>query len=256
MRALGEYIQTQKLYNKAHLITNARSNFSSYPTTCANKVNTSGTFIGKVNGLFQHPSYCRSLPKKVTNVNIEYNSIGSFPSSQDIVNKYSIREENKANKKTTSRLHGGRIVLERIGDEDLPKTGVSLPMEFPFNFSKQAPMITNNKLGPIVSSTHIQSCQKTELERLANFENGTSIRRLVFDLFEKRSGEVYAIDTSFPSYSLICSGKGMPPKTHTKQTKYFKAPLRPFYELQAPADNTLIFESRFELGNLRRAIQV
>ena len=30
----------------------------------------------------------------------------------------------------------------------------------------------------------------------------------------------------------------------------------PFYVLQSPEDNTLLFESRFECGNLRRAIQV
>jgi hypothetical protein len=30
----------------------------------------------------------------------------------------------------------------------------------------------------------------------------------------------------------------------------------PFYVLQNPEDNTLLFESRFESGNLRRAIQV
>ena len=30
----------------------------------------------------------------------------------------------------------------------------------------------------------------------------------------------------------------------------------PFYVPQSPDDNTLLFESRFECGNLRRAIQV
>lgn len=32
--------------------------------------------------------------------------------------------------------------------------------------------------------------------------------------------------------------------------------INPFYILQSPEDKTLLFESRFESGNLRRAIQV
>jgi len=36
----------------------------------------------------------------------------------------------------------------------------------------------------------------------------------------------------------------------------FYSKLNPYYVKQAPADTTLIFESRFECGNLRRAVQV
>ena len=32
--------------------------------------------------------------------------------------------------------------------------------------------------------------------------------------------------------------------------------LKPYYKLESASDNTLIFESRFESGNLRRAVQV
>lgn len=32
--------------------------------------------------------------------------------------------------------------------------------------------------------------------------------------------------------------------------------LPPYYKLKGPADNTLVFESRFESGNLRRAVKI
>lgn len=36
----------------------------------------------------------------------------------------------------------------------------------------------------------------------------------------------------------------------------FYQKLKPYYFKQEPSDKTLIFESRFESGNLRRAVQV
>ena len=36
----------------------------------------------------------------------------------------------------------------------------------------------------------------------------------------------------------------------------YYAKLKPYYKLSNPQDNTLQFESRFESGNLRRAVQV
>ena len=114
---------------------------------------------------------------------------------------------------------------------------------------------------PAISSEQIQELHKKETERFVNAEYGNSIRRLVFDIFENNSNiwnskHNFAIDTSFDSYSQICCGKGMPSKCCGKKTKYFKPPLKPFYHMQSNSDNTLIFESRFEFGNLRRVIQV
>ena len=36
----------------------------------------------------------------------------------------------------------------------------------------------------------------------------------------------------------------------------FYSRLKPYYQKQGDLDNTLVFESRFESGNLRRAVQV
>ena len=36
----------------------------------------------------------------------------------------------------------------------------------------------------------------------------------------------------------------------------FYTKLKPYYVKQSKTDNTLVFESRFESGNLRRAVQV
>ena len=45
-------------------------------------------------------------------------------------------------------------------------------------------------------------------------------------------------------------------KAGTQPTAPVDGEVAPFYILQNSEDNTLLFESRFECGNLRRAIQV
>jgi hypothetical protein len=47
-----------------------------------------------------------------------------------------------------------------------------------------------------------------------------------------------------------------PPMTTEEQIKALQKPLVPYYDLQSEHDTTLVFESRMESGNLRRAIQV
>lgn len=37
--------------------------------------------------------------------------------------------------------------------------------------------------------------------------------------------------------------------------RYYET-LNPYYKLKGPNDNTLVFESRFESGNLRRAVKI
>lgn len=51
------------------------------------------------------------------------------------------------------------------------------------------------------------------------------------------------------NYSTSLNNRGM------KVNKYYQK-LKPYYKKQDEADSTLIFESRFESGNLRRAVQV
>eukprot|EP00826_Nyctotherus_ovalis_P061665 TRINITY_DN8798_c0_g1_i12.p2 TRINITY_DN8798_c0_g1~~TRINITY_DN8798_c0_g1_i12.p2 ORF type:complete len:259 (-),score=49.20 TRINITY_DN8798_c0_g1_i12:1492-2268(-) len=258
MKQFGEHVQGQRQHCVSNLPLRVKpksSNPVSYPATCVSRENPVDTFSSQVSHL-QHPTHCRSLPKRLNSTHIakhketnSYTPLFSLLNSQD--EGEGRTEESKESRKTSSRFSG-----KAAWDcEELPKTGIPVPMEMPFDFPRQSD-IGNNELGPAVSSTYIQQCQRDELNRLVNFEYGTAIRRLVFDLFERRSAESYAFDTSFASYGLVCAGKGAPSKSFTRPTKYFRAPLKPFYRLQATADSTLVFESRFELGNLRRAVQV
>jgi hypothetical protein len=89
--------------------------------------------------------------------------------------------------------------------------------------------------------------------------------RLVFELFEPSiyrarcksdpSGECFSIDSSWDSYPGLCAGRGGPTRRHYGLGNYF-AQLPSYYVPQGPWDNTLVFESRFESANLRRAIQM
>ena len=61
---------------------------------------------------------------------------------------------------------------------------------------------------------------------------------------------VYDCRDPSPYNNLYSSAAGSPPAQKADGT------LHPFYVKQSDDDYTLIFESRFESGNLRRAIQV
>jgi len=49
-------------------------------------------------------------------------------------------------------------------------------------------------------------------------------------------------------------GKGADKKGPRLNRYYEKLP--PFYKLKGPSDQTLVFESRFESGNLRRVVKI
>jgi hypothetical protein len=46
------------------------------------------------------------------------------------------------------------------------------------------------------------------------------------------------------------------PFNNAQKVQPVEGEVAPFYNLTSPEDSTLLFESRFECGNLRRAIQV
>jgi len=153
----------------------------------------------------------------------------------------------------------------------LPYTGTLLPMEYIVSKSSYDFHFQEEKLGPVVNVPKLQENQRRESARLTLLEYGTNTRsKLVFDVFENSSyqsgygyekflnynNECYRIDSTFTSYSQICAGKGAPLKSYTGKTNCYESSLKPFYRLSSYTDTTLIFESRFESGNLRRAIQV
>lgn len=257
MKQFGEHVQGHRQHCVSNLSLRAKpksSNPSSYPATCVSGGNPVDTFSSQVSDL-QHSTHCRSLPKRLSSTHIaKHKETNSYAPLLSLLNSQDERE-GRTEERKGSRRTSSRFSEKAAWEDELPRTGIPIPMETPFDFPRQSD-IGFNELGPAVSSAYIQQCQRDELSRLVGFEHGSAIRRLVFDLFERRSAESYALDTSFASYSLVCAGKGTPSKSFARPAKYFRAPLKPFYRLQAPADSTLVFESRFELGNLRRAVQV
>lgn len=61
---------------------------------------------------------------------------------------------------------------------------------------------------------------------------------------------------SHPSLTERDNGDGHKNNAAFGLTTKFYEKLNPYYKLQSSIDETLIFESRFESGNLRRAIQL
>jgi len=133
------------------------------------------------------------------------------------------------------------------------KLGISIPFQHLVHFISQ-----KNDLfpkGPIANSFFLPLAYESEINKCT---------RIVYDSFEKspynskfeHCKEVESfVDESFNSYPLIASGKGVPKKSSINKLK-IRRKLEPYYIPINFSDNTLIFESRFECGNLRRAVQM
>jgi hypothetical protein len=154
--------------------------------------------------------------------------------------------------------------------ETLPRTGLFLQMERNAPYYIQPFSYPNETIGTPASHAKIQELQKSESERLLSGAYGTGLRRLVYDAFEpspaypnwntneelwSNNPECFQVEPSTSSYNQVCCGKGAPYKFFTGKARYPET-LLPFYKLQGLSDYTLLFESRFESGNLRRAVQV
>ena len=108
------------------------------------------------------------------------------------------------------------------------------------------------------------------IEELMLMELPKVPRRIVYDMYQISpytnnvldyksfytfNSDTINIDPSLESYSLICIGRGSPTRYFPNKVIY-QDNLIPYYIPSTAEDDTLIFESRFESGNLRRAIQV
>jgi len=109
--------------------------------------------------------------------------------------------------------------------DGLPKTGTGLPM-----LSKNPEFITDVEPYEPISDPQeniLEESLKKETERIAGQEN--LLNRVVYDCID--------------------------PSPYLEESE-FSEDLPPFYPVKEPEDTTLVFESRFESGNLRRAVQV
>jgi hypothetical protein len=112
-----------------------------------------------------------------------------------------------------------------------PKTGTGYPMN-PHPAVNRAPNPTKDEPFCAVRENLISEMLVHDAERLANPQN--VLNRVVYDCIE-------------PNPSAARGNASAPPADSC---------LPPYYTKTGPDDTTLVFESRFESGNLRRAIQV
>ncbi len=160
-------------------------------------------------------------------------------------------------------------VLPPVAQEDceeLPRTGLFFPLERTATVLLPVPVDTREEMGKPLGAAELLEVQKRETEKFALPGRG---QRVVYDAYEvspyqKDYGydelgfyntECFPIDGSTAAYSQVCGGKGAPSKFYPGKARYPRL-LRPFYVPQTQTDATLVFESRFESGNLRRAVQM
>ena len=145
-----------------------------------------------------------------------------------------LKFERKINKKTSFSILNERCLIIQIlgkaiidNDSYIPvKTGTScLMMKNPPHHIKDT-----EEFEPLYTPKEsiLEDCLRREAERVAHQEN--LMNRVVYD----------AIDSS----------------PYSSSTEPKEGELSPFYQIQSEDDYTCVFESRFECGNLRRAIQV
>lgn len=146
------------------------------------------------------------------------------------------------------------------GDSQPPKTGLDLPLiwaapTLPVHDMEEPepmlPALSHAEREVLVAEAHAADKQM-------------QLRRLVFAV--DSSGEASSSDSAPPTPRLgsrllpeWCRGSLTPRSSNddgSPQPGGWQLSLPPFYECQGPDDETLVFESRFESGNLRRAWQV
>jgi len=149
---------------------------------------------------------------------------------------------------------------------ELPRTGLFVP------FLKEILLPF-----PPIFATH-ENIEKntTQISAFLDFvkNEATGItkywHKLVYDMFEKSpytdnaydyeafrvyNNEAVNVDATFENYAGICAGKGAPTRYYPNKARYCERLIQ-FYQIKDENDTTLIFESRFESGNLRRAVQM
>ncbi len=169
-----------------------------------------------------------------------------------------------------SRQKGGRNRKSREKKPEdpevaeLPRTGMLLPM------FKDPPAFlpverTKEPIGDETSTNLIQDLHRREANLLAS----NIPRRIVYDIYETSpyvpsdeyedflayNCDPAPVDASYESYAAICSGKGAPTRYFAGKARYLST-ICPYYHPLDETDTTLVFESRFESGNLRRAVQM
>ena len=170
--------------------------------------------------------------------------------------KYKDSTANIQSQKNPSMNSKGMVDLNKDKREiflEPPKLGI------PLTFQKKMPIFLQPEL-----DLYYKGTLSSSKGPIAFNQDNQKPRKLVYDCYEKSlynpkfeyCKEVeFITDTSFQNYPLIASGKGAPKKGYINRLK-LKPKIEPYYIKSNKDDDTLLFESRFESGNLRRAVQV
>jgi len=134
---------------------------------------------------------------------------------------------------------------EATGEIPTPQTGISIPMAVTPRFHRAVP--EEAELLYTAPESLFDEIVRAEAERISQPEGVKN--RIVYDSV----GDPFKAETSPPPFSQtgpdLFGGVGFQPRTEIKPH------LAPYYTPTGPDDRTLFFESRFESGNLRRAVQ-
>eukprot|EP00826_Nyctotherus_ovalis_P009303 TRINITY_DN12450_c0_g1_i2.p1 TRINITY_DN12450_c0_g1~~TRINITY_DN12450_c0_g1_i2.p1 ORF type:complete len:313 (+),score=46.91 TRINITY_DN12450_c0_g1_i2:53-991(+) len=170
-----------------------------------------------------------------------------------IVKKVSFQATNQNKQKTTQHL--------QKDFPGLPRTALFVP------FLKDCPAFLP---GPTYREETHPNMDTDTLVELSRAEVPKGPRKLVYEIYEVSpytknntdydsflayNSEAALIDASWDLYPLVCTGKGGPTRYFAYKARY-QEELVPYYMPESLEDTTLVFESRFESGNLRRAVQM
>ena len=206
-----------------------------------------------------------SEPKKNVNKSFNYHAkvrkplneflnIGRIQDPRSYIENFKTKETPLVTRKALRKVQLPPMTSNHSIIESLPKTGQHYPFLYPPHFIQSDTMEAIGEVNPA-----IKELQKNESERLSDNTKG----EVVYDTYESNTSqdeEKHNMDTSLigsvlSTYAMLCSGKGTFTKFISKKTLYAKT-LIPFYKVKGQEDETLVFESRFESGNLRRAIKM
>ena len=133
-----------------------------------------------------------------------------------------------------------------------PKTGINVPMIYPppnhMRWVPEQPEVLHVARDRLVASMMEHDANRLLSQSLVR-------NRVVYDSIEAPPTRDVEKDSKDDKNKKTTSDdpNGIPT---TASTPIPEGQLRPYYTLENKKDTTLIFESRFESGNLRRAIQV
>jgi len=151
---------------------------------------------------------------------------------------------------TTKPQPTAAAVPKKIPTIPRPKTGINVPMIYPpphhMRWVPEQPEVLH-----VARDRLVASMMEHDANRLLS---QSSVRnRVVYDSIEPPPSSTA---TAAKAAAVATTATDSNPSSSSSSSSSSKTDLKAYYTLESEKDSTLIFESRFESGNLRRSIQV